>query len=93
MKTPLFPTGAVAGLIGFLAGGVSVSVFSAGSTHAQTEAAPQPIKSSNFQLVDKEGRKMGEWALDASGKPSLRLFDARGNVVWSTDLRIQPAVK
>ena len=42
------------------------------------------LQSRNFVLLDGAGHKRGEWRMDSSGLPVLRLFDARGRITWET---------
>ncbi len=73
----------VIGLAGFLAGAVA--------SHLATAYAQGPPGSGvntfecrNFVLMDSAGHKRGEWKVDASGQPVLRLFDKSGRVIWDT---------
>jgi len=54
-----------------------------GGSYAQGPG-PEIIRSKYFVLLDAQGRKRGEWTLDSSGQPVLRMFDAKGNVIWDT---------
>jgi len=66
--------------VGFLAG--------AAGSHFATVHAQAPgvdiLHSQNFVLMDGAGHKRGEWKMDSSGQPVLRLFDAQGRVIWQT---------
>ncbi len=42
------------------------------------------LQSKSFVLLDGAGHKRGEWKMDSSGQPVLRLFDAQGHIVWQT---------
>ena len=46
-------------------------------------AAPKVVEAQSFVLVDQAGNKRGELAIDRSGQPNLKLYDARGRVVWT----------
>ena len=56
---------------------------------------PSTIEAKSFVLLDSAGHKRGEWKLDASGQPSITLFDANGRSTWSTTpgLRAVPLSK
>jgi hypothetical protein len=43
------------------------------------------LHSKNFELLDGAGHKRGEWTMDSSGQPVLRLFDAQDRVIWQTN--------
>ena len=68
----------VVGLAGFVAGAVG--------THLATVHAQSPgvdiFQCRNYVLMDGAGHKRGEWKVDPSGQPVLRLFDAQGRVIW-----------
>ena len=70
----------LAALAGFLGGAIG--------SHMTTVYAQGPgveiIQSKNFVLMDGAGHKRGEWKIDSSGEPVLRLFDAQGRVIWQT---------
>jgi hypothetical protein len=68
---------ALAVLAGFLGGAVGSHM----TVYAQA-AGVDMVDSRNFVLLDSSGHKRGEWTLDPSGQPVLRLFDAQGGVVW-----------
>ena len=76
----------IAGLVGFLGGGAAVSLFAPRSLNGQTAA--QVIRANRFILLDNDGQKRGEWIIGESGHPLLRMFDERGNVMWSTEMRL-----
>ena len=51
--------------------------------HAQGPG-PELLRSRGFVLLDGAGRTRGEWSVDSTGKPRLRMFDANGRVIWET---------
>jgi hypothetical protein len=67
-------------LAGFI-GGAAASHLE--EVHAQGPG-PEIIRSRSFVLLDSAGRKRGEWTVDSSGKPRLRMFDILGQVVWES---------
>ncbi len=77
-----------AALAGFLAGAITIALLLA--PPAEVKAAAQRNEANTFVLRDGNGRKRGEWTVDRSGQPSLRMFDETGKVVWSTDVRLLP---
>jgi hypothetical protein len=84
MRTSTLVAAAFAGFIGgTIGGGASGSHFT--TVYAQ---GPDPgveiLHSKNFVLLDGAGHKRGEWKIDPSGLPVLRLFDAQGRVIWDT---------
>ena len=68
----------LAALAGFI-GGAAASRLR--PVHAQGPGA-EVLRSRSFVLLDSAGRKRGEWIVDSSGKPLLRMFDAFGRVIW-----------
>jgi hypothetical protein len=70
----------LAALAGFV-GGMAASRLEA--VHAQGPGA-EVLPSRSFLLLDNAGRKRGEWIVDSSGKPLLRMFDASGRIIWET---------
>jgi hypothetical protein len=68
----------LATLAGFLGGALA--------SHMTTVYAQGPgveiLQSKSFVLLDRGGQKRGEWLMDPSGKPVLRMFDTQGRVVW-----------
>ncbi len=77
MRTLRFVSAALAGFVG----GVAASRLE--PVHAQGPGA-EVLRSRSFVLLDSAGRKRGEWIVDLSGKPLLRMFDASGQVIWET---------
>lgn len=45
---------------------------------------PEVIRARSFVLVDSEGHRRGEWLVDKSGRGVLRMFDAKGTMIWSS---------
>jgi hypothetical protein len=70
----------LAALAGF-AGGSAVSHLT--SVYAQGPGV-EILHSRDFVLLDGAGHKRGEWRVDASGMPVLRMFDVQGRVIWDT---------
>lgn len=94
MKKPISHAIVIAGFIGFLAGAITVSVVPVRPVHAKNpKSVAQTVEARSFVLVDEAGNKRGEWILDKSGQPSLRMFDEQGRVTWDTNLRIVPLKK
>jgi hypothetical protein len=75
MRISALTLAAIAGLLGGAVGSHLMTV------HAQTPGV-ETIKSQNFVLLDQAGHNRGEWRMDPSGQPVLRLFDAQGHVIW-----------
>jgi hypothetical protein len=71
---------------GFVAGAISsrlTPVYAQGS-------GVEILQSKQFVLLDGSGHKRGEWKVDSSGQPVLRLFDAHGHVIWDTTGAVRP---
>jgi hypothetical protein len=47
------------------------------------------LQSKSFVLLDGAGHKRGEWKMDPSGQPVVRLFDARGHIIWDTTVGVR----
>jgi hypothetical protein len=65
---------------GFLGGAIDsrlTPVYAQGS-------GVEMLQSKDFELLDGAGHKRGEWKMDSSGQPVLRLFDAQGHIIWQT---------
>ena len=69
-----------------LLGGVVSHYLSPELVHAQSQA-PKEIRAENFVLVNAKGTVLGTLS-DEGGRPSLKLFDARGQEIWSAGGRI-----
>jgi hypothetical protein len=70
----------LAAAAGFLAGAFSsrlTPVYAQGS-------GVEVLQSKSFVLLDGAGHRRGEWKMDSSGQPVLRLFDAQGHIIWQT---------
>jgi hypothetical protein len=76
---------------GFAGGAVSASV--PWVVRAQESVWPREVRSQRFLVVEPNGKKRAEFGLAGGGKVTLRIYDERGQVVWSApdDLRIYPA--
>jgi hypothetical protein len=70
----------VAVLAGFAGGSVASHIT---SVYAQVPGV-EIIRSRSFVLLDAEGRKRGEWMVNPSGQPVLRMYDAEGREIWDT---------
>ena len=77
MRTSTLILAVFAGLLGGLVGSQLTTV------HAQGPGV-EVLQTKNFVLIDGAGHKRGEWRMDPSGQPALRLFDAQGHVIWQT---------
>jgi hypothetical protein len=77
MRTVLLVQATVAGLFGGLIAPYMTTV------RAQ-EPGVEILHSKDFVLLDGAGHKRGEWKMDSSGQPVLRLFDSQGRVIWDT---------
>lgn len=71
---------AIATFAGFLGGTIGSHLA---TVHAQGPGV-EILQSKSFVLWDGAGRERGEWKMDPSGQPMLRLFDAQGRVIWDT---------
>lgn len=54
-----------------------------GGTYAQAPG-PEIIRGRSFVLLDGEGHKRGEWLVDESGRAVLRMYDAKGKLIWNS---------
>ncbi|HTW63986.1 MAG TPA: hypothetical protein VME17_05185 [Bryobacteraceae bacterium] len=77
MRTVTLILAAVAGF----AGGTAASRLE--EVHAQGPGA-EVLRSRGFMLFDSAGRKRGEWTVDSSDQPRLRMFDRFGRVIWES---------
>ena len=79
----------LAAAAGVLGGMLAVAQAQGGRT------VPSVVEAKSFVLLDRAGHKRGEWKLDASGQPSITLFDESGRSTWSTTpgLRAVPLSK
>lgn len=77
MRTLTLLLATFAGFLGGWVGSHLTTVYAQGS-------GVEVLQSRSFVLQDNAGRKRGEWKVDASGQPVLRLFDSRGRVIWAT---------
>jgi hypothetical protein len=69
-----------------LLGGAISHYLSPQLVQAQSRA-PKEIRAENFVLVNAQGTILGTLT-DEGGRPSLKLFDARGQEIWSAGGRI-----
>jgi hypothetical protein len=72
---------AVAALAGLIAGAMGGAIGSHMTVYAQ-DSGIEILRSKNFVLLDRSGHKRGEWMMDPSGEPALRLFDSEGRLTW-----------
>jgi hypothetical protein len=70
-------------VLAVFAGFVSGAVGSRMTVYAQAPGV-DILHSKNFVLLDDAGHKRGEWKMDSSGQPVIRLFDPQGRVIWQT---------
>jgi hypothetical protein len=77
MRTSTLVLAALAGLVGAALGSHLTTVYAQGP-------GVEILQSKNFVLMDSAGHKRGEWRMDPSGQPVLRLFDAQGRIIWDT---------
>lgn len=71
-------------LAGFFAGMVGANLGLRLTTVYAQGPAVEMLQSKSFVLLDSSGRKRGDWVIDPSGLPVLRLFDAQGQLIWDT---------
>ena len=71
---------------GLLAGAITLRLI---PVYAQGSGV-EILHSKDFVLQDGSGHKRGEWKMDSSGQPVLRLFDAQGRVIWDTAGTVRP---
>jgi hypothetical protein len=69
---------------GFVGGALS-HYLAPPAVQAETPVAPTELRARSFLLVNEKGSVRGTFALDGSGRPALRLFDANGREVWSAE--------
>src|SRR3954466_7887897 len=73
----------VAGLLG---GFVEQYLFPARSVFAQAEAsAPKIVEAGTFRLVNQAGHLAGDMTINATGDGVIRMFDASGKVIFTTE--------
>ena len=77
MRTATLVLATLAGLLGGLIASHMTTVYA-------QEPGVEILHSKDFMLMDGAGHKRGEWRMDSSGQPVLRLFDAQGRVIWDT---------
>jgi hypothetical protein len=70
----------VVGLAGLLAGAVGSQLA---TVYGQGPGV-ETFQCRNYVLMDAAGHKRGEWKMDSSGEPVLRMFDAQGRLIWQT---------
>ena len=75
-------TPVIAALAGFLAGAFGSSD---GNSLRPRHRRRETFECKNYVLMDGAGHKRGEWKIDSSGEPVLRMFDAQGRVIWQTN--------
>jgi hypothetical protein len=67
-----------------LAGGVLSRFIAPTPAQAQT-AAPKEIRAQSFVLVDQKGTAYGLLGFSPQGRPVIKLLDAKGQTLWSTE--------
>lgn len=77
MRTSTLLLGVFAGFLGGALGSHLTTVY------AQSSGV-EILQTKNFVLLDGAGHKRGEWKIDPSGEPVIRLFDTQGRVIWDT---------
>lgn len=76
-------------VVGFF-GGILANFVSAKLVHAQEHPpAEKVVTAQRFVLVNEQGSSAGIIGFDKSGSPEITLFDAQGNVIWSTKVRTE----
>lgn len=85
MNSRLMITVAIAaGLAGGLLSRFVVPTSAQAQTQAQT-GAPNEIRAQSFVLVDQKGTAYGLLGFGPQGQPIIKLLDARGQTLWSTE--------
>lgn len=77
MRISTFVLAATTGLLAGVVGSRLTPVYA-------QESSVEILHSKDFVLLDGSGHKRGEWKMDSSGQPVLRLFDAQGRTIWDT---------
>jgi hypothetical protein len=76
-------------IVGF-AGGILAPYISGRSVDAQDlRQGGKVVKAQKFILLNEQGGTAGVFGFDKNGDPEITLFDERGNIIWSTQLRTQ----
>lgn len=70
----------VVALAGFLAGAAGTRLA---TVYAQGPGV-EVLHCKDYVLIDNAGHKRGEWKMDSSGEPVLRMFDGQGRSIWDT---------
>jgi hypothetical protein len=73
-----------------LAGGLLSRFVVPTSAQAQTQtqaqpSAPKEIRAQSFVLVDQKGTAYGLLGFSPQGRPIIKLLDAKGQTLWSTE--------
>jgi hypothetical protein len=69
-----------------LAGGLLSRFVVPTSAQAQVPpSAPKEIRAQSFVLVDQKGTPYGLLGFSPQGQPIIKLLDARGQTLWSTE--------
>jgi hypothetical protein len=74
---------------GFL-GGIASQYVSPALVRAQVRTTPMKVISARkFVLLNEQGTTSGVFGFDGNSNPSITLYDAQGQVIWSTKIRVQ----
>ncbi|HXJ17960.1 MAG TPA: hypothetical protein VNM68_12280 [Candidatus Polarisedimenticolia bacterium] len=74
---------------GFL-GGIASQYVSPALVRADVRIPPvQQVIARKFVLVNEHDTTAGVFGFEGDGNPSITLYDAQGQVIWSTKVRVQ----
>ena len=69
-----------------LAGGLLSRFVAPAPVLAQTQpAAPKEVRAQSFVLVDSRGTAYGLLGFNPQGRPVIKLLDATGRTLWTTE--------
>ena len=72
-----------------LLGGIVSHYVTPQVVHAQSQTQPpKEIRAARFVLVNEKGLVLGTLCDEGGGRPSLKLFDERGQEIWSAGGKI-----
>lgn len=76
-------------MLGFCGGILASYVLGKGAQAGEPRPNAKVVTAQKFVLVNDQGASAGIFGFDPNGSPEITLFDAQGNVVWTTKLRIE----
>jgi len=76
-------------IAGFSGGILSFYISSRGVDAQELRQSEKVVKAQEFILLNEQGDAAGVFGFDKNGDPEITLFDERGHVFWSTELRMR----